>query len=355
MAPTDLRQTLAQSLVVGLPGPTVGRRERRLVAEEGIGGVILFDRNLPAPTDPRQVWRLNRDLRQAAAAAGRPPLLVMVDQEGGSVTRLGEPFTHGPDLARVGDSWGETGAHAHGARLGAELVLAGFNWNLAPVVDVHAVAGGVMARRSLGPDPWQVAKLAAAYITGQRATGCLSCAKHFPGLGRTVADTHRRRPRVALSLEQLREVELVPFRAAIASGVEGVMVCHAVFEAIDPQRPASLSSAVIELLRREMGFDGLVLSDDLEMGALAAEMQPDQAVVEAYRAGCDLLLVCHRPEMAIAGLDRLVALAESGEIPAERIAAGAERIAACKRRLQAMPPAWSHLASLLDLPVQPAV
>lgn len=343
MMPTA-RSLLAQSMVVGISGTAADDRELRLTGSEGLGGVILFSRNVESPA---QVWELNYRLRRAAAEADRPPLFVMVDQEGGSVARLHEPFCDGPDLAELGKA-GKQDLYDHGARMGLELNAAGFNWNLAPVLDVNAAADGIMARRSLGPDPATVAELGAAYIAGQQESGCLACAKHFPGLGRTTTDTHRERPRVDLERAQLEQVEFIPFQRAVAEGVAGIMVCHAVFEALDADNPASLSQIVIqEVLRRECGFQGLVLSDDLEMGALAAEMEPDQAAVQAYLAGCDLLLVCHRADLALKALDRLVEMAESGEISQERLWATYNRIQAVKSRLEPLPGDLSELSAVL--------
>ncbi len=346
MNQAQTRLALAQSLVVGLPGTQAGPEEEALVGAHGLGGVILFARNVESPA---QVWELNYRLRRAASEAGRSPLLVMVDQEGGSVARLGPPFTCGPGLDELGAHGDEEDLRAHGARMGAELIAAGFNWNLAPVLDVHAAAGGIMARRSLGPDPERVARLGTAFIRGLQDAGCLACAKHFPGLGRTTADTHKTRPTVDLGRGDLQAVELAPFKAAAAAHVAGIMVCHAVFSALDPNAPASLSAAVIEgLLRGELGYGGCVLSDDLEMGALAAELEPDQAAVQAYLAGCDLLLICSRPHLALSALDALCRLADSGEISQERIEAGLARLRAVKRHLAPLPPDLSQLQAALS-------
>lgn len=344
MMPTA-RSILAQSFVVGIPGPVASDRDLRLAGAEGLGGIILFSRNVEAPV---QVWELNYRLRRAAAEAERLPLFIMVDQEGGSVARLHEPFCDGPDLYKLGEAEAAE-LREHGARIGRELKAAGFNWNLAPVMDVNAVEGGVMARRSLGPDPERVAELGAAFIAGQQEAGCLACAKHFPGIGRTTADTHKVRPRVSLSRAQLESMELKPFRRAAAENVAGVMICHAVFEALDPERPASLSKPVITgLLREEIGFNGLTLSDDLEMGALAAELEPDQAAVQAYMAGCDIVLICHRAELALSALEELVAMAEAGDIPQERLWATYNRIQAAKGSLDAMPGGLAELSAVLS-------
>ena len=339
-----IRRMLAQSLVVGLPGSSAGPEEMELVAEHGLGGVILFARNYESPD---QVWELNHGLSRAAREAGRPPLLIMVDQEGGSVARLKDPFTSGPDLAELGQSGDPDLLWGQGRQMGRELLAAGFNWNLAPVLDVHR-PGGLMARRSLGQHPHQVSSLGRAFIQGLQATGCLACAKHFPGLGRAALDTHQACPRVELTRGQLEEVELVPFRHA-AQQAAGVMVCHAVFPALDPKRPASLSFLVIQgLLRRELGYGGLVLSDDLEMGALAGETDPAGAAVQAYLAGCDLLLVCHRPAQALLALERLTELALCGELPPARLEETASRIARIKRELRPLPPPRSELSALLS-------
>jgi beta-N-acetylhexosaminidase len=326
-----LRLALAQSLVMGLEGLQASPRELARLAEEGLGGVILFGCNLGSP---REIWELNRSLSAAALKAGRPSPFIMVDQEGGSVTRLKAPFTEWPDLAELGQRGEAAVLYHQGMRVGTELRAAGFNFNLAPVLDVHALADGVMARRSLGSDPALVGELGAAYIQGLQATGCLACAKHFPGLGRTILDTHHDRPLVELALQELGEMELWPFRRAAAAGVAGIMVCHAVFTALDPGNTASLSPLVVDgLLRREMGFGGLILSDDLEMGAVTADLTPAQAAVKAYLAGCDLLLICHRAEFAPAALDELTAMAEAGEIDPARVEASSARIARFKSGL----------------------
>lgn len=346
LSPALLRAALAQSFTVGIPGPEAGEADLNLVAKEGLGGIILFARNVRSPA---QIWELNYRLRRAAAEADRPPLFVMVDQEGGRVARLKDPFTHLPSFEDLGAGSDAAGVCAHAARVGRELAAAGFNWNLAPVVDVDAVAGGVQKGRCLSSDPDRVGRLAAAYIDGLQGAGCLACAKHFPGLGRTVLDTHQVRPVVELSRTELDAVELPPFRRAAEAGVSGVMVCHAVFAALDPDRPASLSPLVIDgLLRDELGFQGLVVSDDLEMGAVAGQMGPDEAGVAAYLAGCDVILVCHRPELALAAVDRLTEMVLAGEVPPDLVRQKLGRVLAAKRRLAALPPPIDELRALLD-------
>jgi len=339
-----VHNSLAQSMVVGIPGLEARPEDLALVAEQGLGGIILFARNVDSPV---QVWQLCYDLRRAAVQAERPPLLMLVDQEGGSVARLRQPFTDGPDLAELGKA-DEAALAAHGARMGRELVAAGFNWDMAPVLDVHAIPDGVMARRSLGGDPARVAELGAAFVQGMQDAGCLACAKHFPGLGRTTLDTHKERPTVELSREELATVEWPPFVAAARAGVAGVMICHAVYAALDPERPASLSPTVIQdVLRGELGYEGMVLSDDLEMGAVVGGLAPEQAVVQAYTAGCDLILMCSKPDLALAGLEMLTDLVMAGEIDSALVAERTRRIIQLKQGLDPLPPDLHVLRQVL--------
>lgn len=334
---------MAQSIIVGLQGFSPESGEYALVSTEGLGGVILFKRNVQSA---QQVWRLNRDLARAAVGAGQPPLFIMVDQEGGTVYRLPDPFIHGPDFCVLGDLSPQA-LHDHGFALGRQLTAAGFNWNLAPVMDVHGFSQGIMARRSLGADPDRVGELGVAFALGQQTAGCLAAAKHFPGLGRTTLDTHRHKPVVNLKLPDLRAMELKPFAAAIKAKVAGIMVCHAVFTALDPHNPASLSFLVMDKwLRRELGYEGLILTDDLEMGAL--RLEPALAAVAAYKAGADLLLICSQTEAAWRALDLLEEQFAAGHISAERINAGYERIMRVKAQLAAPFPSWAQLQKILD-------
>jgi beta-N-acetylhexosaminidase len=181
-----------------------------------------------------------------------------------------------------------------------------------------------------------------------QAAGCLACAKHFPGLGRTTKDTHREKPVVGLSRPEMEGMELVPFNRAVAEKAAGIMVCHAVFTALDPLNPASLSPAVVGgLLRGEMEYDGLILTDDLEMAAVSAGRDPAQAAVSAYLAGCDLLLICHHPRFALEALEVLVRMAKEGRLNQKRIQEGLDRVLAAKSKLAPLPGPLAGLTRLL--------
>lgn len=328
----DARAVLAQSLIIGFEGTTPNALLEELIARHGVGGVILFARNI---SSAQKVWELNNRLQQMAQKAGHPPLFIMVDQEGGSVARMRGPFTHQPDMCALGAADAEA-LYQHGFKMGRELVAAGFNWNLAPVMDVHGMKDGIMARRSLGSDPRAVGRLALAYSRGLIMAGCLACAKHFPGLGRTSMDTHKLGVKVGLSLDELKQVELVPFIMAIAAAVPGILISHATFAALDASLPASLSPKVIEgLLRGQLGYQGLVLTDDLEMGAV--NLPPSRAAVAAYQAGNDLLLICRQTEEALPALDLLYKNYEDGLISDQRLQASYTRIQKAKEKLLPIP------------------
>ncbi len=325
------RELLAQSLVVGFESHEPDQFIEELITRHGIGGVILFARNLASP---EQVWQLNHNLQQMARLAHRPPLFIMVDQEGGSVARLRAPFTHQPDLCLLGAASPQT-LFDHGLQMGTELVAAGFNWNLAPVMDVHGREDGIMARRSLGAAPELVGQLALAYSQGLKQAGCLACAKHFPGLGRTSLDTHKLGVMVEFGLAELEHMELIPFTMAIHAGIAGIMVSHATFRTLDPANPASCSPLVIDgLLRKSLGYQGLVLSDDLEMGAVG--MPPAQAALAAYQAGSDLLLICRQSHEALPALEMLCRHLQDGRISEGRLWLSHERIQKTRAQLPAM-------------------
>ncbi len=339
-----IANTIAQSFAVGLKGPSPEPEELELITQVGIGAVVVFSRNISSPLG---IWEFNYGLRRAAAEAGKPPLMVMVDQEGGVVARLREPFTCAPGFDELGASASEQQMYEHGLKVGRELKAAGFTWNLAPVVDVHLHPDGVMARRSLGSDPHRVARLAAAYTRGLRAGGVMACAKHFPGLGRTTADTHHRPAVINAGLEELEQVELVPFRAVVDAGAEGVMVSHAIVPALDPDRPGSLCPQVTGWLRRELGGEVVVLSDDMEMAAATQGGSVAQAAVEAYLAGCDMVLVCSRAEEAVGAIDELTRMASEGSLPLGVIKDKWARILRLKSSLAPLPPPAQELMELL--------
>lgn len=330
-----MNNELGGLFMVGLPGLELDESTRRLISEYGVCNFIIFRRNVQ---EPGQLRRLCRELALSCRASGLPPPLVSVDQEGGSVARLKAPhFTEFPD-ARImaGSAEAEDGLREFGQTCARELLAAGINMNLAPVLDVCPAGGGlVMERRSLGAEADRVARLGALVITAMQDLGLAACAKHFPGLGQVSLDPHLARPTVERSLAELASCDLIPFRAAISAGVAAVMTSHTIYPELDPDNPATLSSLILDgLLRKELGYDGLVVTDDLEMGAIENEGTVAEAALAAMMAGADLLLICHEHAKVIAAIE--VLCREAGNrLSRERLAKSLGRIAGVRRRFAA--------------------
>lgn len=291
--PVPDRWQPGQLLFVGFEGLTAPPDLLAQIAQGRIGGVILFGRNVG---DPAQVRQLISTLR--AAAPEGLPLTVAVDQEGGRVQRLRDPWTSWPPMRDVGDAGDPDRTRAVGAALAVELREAGFCLDFAPVVDVDSNPDNpVIGDRSFSRDPHLVAGQVAAFIEGMQSEGVAACAKHFPGHGDTDLDSHLDLPRLEHDLHRLRALELVPFRAAIDAGVASIMTAHVIFEGLDPRRPATLSPEVMAVLRDELGYDGLVFTDDLEMGAVAKHYSVRDRVLGPLEAGVDGLLICSKADL----------------------------------------------------------
>lgn len=287
----DLKERAGRYVIVGIDPEGTGDLAPclELLDETRPLGVILFARNVPT---------LDKTLALTAALAEyRPDLLLAIDHEGGRVHRLPEPFTRFPPmlaLARAGDP----GLLREVARAQAdELRAAGFHINFAPVLDVHTnPANPVIGDRAFGATPEEVTHHALPYLQGLTEGGIVGCGKHFPGHGDTSVDSHLELPRIDHDLRRLRSLEFVPFARAIAQGVPMIMTAHILCPALDPQAPASLSrSAVDGWLRGHLGFRGAIVSDDLEMHAIADHWGIGDAAVRAIQAGSDIVLVCKTP------------------------------------------------------------
>jgi beta-N-acetylhexosaminidase len=282
-----------QLLFAGFEGTEVPRELAELLAQGRIGGVILFARNIEGPA---QVARLTAALHAAASADA--PVLLAIDQEGGRVQRLRAPWTEWPPMRWLGERDDLAATTAVATALARELGDLGIGLDFAPVVDVDTnPQNPVIGDRSFSRDPARVARHAAAFISAMQAAGVAACAKHFPGHGDTQSDSHLELPRLDHDLDRLREVELPPFRAAIAAGVASVMTAHVLFPRLDRARPATLAPDVMNLLRGELGYDGVVFGDDLEMKAVADHFAPEPLVRGCLEAGCDALLVCRRMDL----------------------------------------------------------
>lgn len=305
-----------------------------LTDEFAAGGVILMGRNIGTPDETKaQIAQMQARARELTL----PPLFVAVDQEGGRVQRLGPPlYPARPTAREIGLSNGaESRARTEAASLGRELKSLGFNWDFAPVLDVdNNPDNPVIGDRAYSPDPERVAALGAQAVRGlQEDARMLACGKHFPGHGDTDTDSHLALPRIPHDRARLERVEMVPFRAALAAGLGAVMTSHILFPALDPTLPATLSPAILTgLLREQMGFDGLVITDDLEMLGIADHWGAGEAAVLAVEAGADLLLCCHTYDTQREIVAALSEAAASGRLSPARLEASLVRIARAKTR-----------------------
>ena len=336
MRAMTLREKVGQMVMAGIEGVRAGDDARTLIVERRIGGVILFSRNIQNAV---QVGELVNELQALALSQdGGVPLLVAVDQEGGQIIRV-QDATIFPGAMALGAARDPDLAFRVALHTARELRAIGINLNFAPVLDVNNnPKNPVIGIRSFGEDPQLVALLGTAMIRGYQQGGVLATAKHFPGHGDTDLDSHVALPTVAHDRARLDEVELLPFRAAIESGVDAIMSAHITFPVIDPTPgvPATLSHAVLTgLLREELGFEGLIFTDAMEMGAIANQYGIGRAAVMAVQAGADVVLIGWPREWSVA-LQAVSALEEAalaGVIAEERIDASVRRILAAKERL----------------------
>jgi beta-N-acetylhexosaminidase len=314
--PSSIRRSIGQLLIGSLPATTIPAELRSLAREFQLGGVILFARNIEAP---EQVAELSHDVQALGAGT---PLWVSVDQEGGRVARLRAPFTEWPPMAVLGRSGDAALASRFAAALAAELRAVGIALDYAPVLDIHTnPQNPVIGDRALADDAAMVGTLGAAIVRGLQDNGVAACGKHFPGHGDTSVDSHLALPVVEHPPDRIRRVECVPFREAIAAGVAVIMTAHVLVPSIDDEKPATLSRRIVhDLLRDELGFEGVILSDDLEMKAIAATHAVPDAAVQAIAAGCDGLLICAgHIDVQVAALEALVHAVEDGRIPYKRL------------------------------------
>jgi beta-N-acetylhexosaminidase len=311
----ELQRLCARMVGIGFAGPALSNEARELV-RRGVRNVIFFTRNVESP---RQFAHL---LAETKATAADEPLMTCCDQEGGRVLRLREPFTLVPSMRQVGRAGDEDLAYAIGRVLARELRAVNIDMNLAPVLDVDSNPGNpVISSRSFGADSELVSRLGVQLVRGLQDHGVAACAKHFPGHGDTSKDSHHELPTLPThDLARLEEVELPPFRAAIEGKIAAVMTSHVIYAGVDPVYPATLSARILEgILRRRLGFDGLVVSDDMQMKAIADHFGFDDAVVRAAAAGVDLFWICHSHELQSRAIDVLTRAATDGVLPLARV------------------------------------
>jgi beta-N-acetylhexosaminidase len=314
-------------LVAGFDGPSLPVHVRSALDDGSLGGVILFARNVETP---EQVACLNEEVY--AACRDRLPM-VSVDQEGGRVQRIKEPATRIPPMGMVGAAGDADLCAKVGEVIGAELEAMGFNTNFAPVADIFTNPdNSVIGDRAFGTDPERCGRMAGALTLGLTTSGITPCAKHFPGHGDTLLDSHFDLPVVEHDVDRLREVELRPFQRLISARIPMIMTAHIMVPAIDTTHPITFSEqGISQLLRQRLHFGGVVVSDDLEMKAVADRYCIEEMMALGVRAGVDLYLVCHTHDKWVEAFEALVHMGEQSTFDRERIAMSAGRIRKLER------------------------
>jgi beta-N-acetylhexosaminidase len=330
----DLRFDAGQLLIMGFDGVELGPELRAMLAELQPGGVILFARNIQSPS---QTWELLRECQKAT----REPLYRCVDMEGGTVDRLKNVIAPAPAAADVYSSAEGSRARVrrelfrkHGAVIGRECAALGFNVDFAPVFDLgFAPSRKVLTSRTVSEDPKQTILYAREFLRGLGETRVLGCGKHFPGLGEATLDTHKELPSIDKPWKRLWDEDLAPY-VALRRQMPFVMVAHAGYPAVTGDNtPASLSKKwITEILRKKIGYNGLVISDDLEMGGVLAAADIGDAAVRTIEAGADIYLVCHQAEAVRSAYEAVVRRAEKDRRFAERVRETAQRIRRAKRK-----------------------
>ncbi|WP_454193676.1 beta-N-acetylhexosaminidase [Paenibacillus sp. Marseille-Q7038] len=309
----NLEQKIGQLIISGFSGTDLSPEETQLIASGRIGGVILFKQNMESK---KQLLELINDIKSNNPAENRP-LFISLDEEGGRVSRLPEGKTEFPPSLRIGEKGDAALSEEVGRVIGEEAGAFGFNVDYAPVLDIFSnPANKVIGDRAYGTTAAEVSDHGIAVMKGLQKAGMISAIKHFPGHGDTSVDSHESLPVVNKTKAQLEKRELIPFREVIEEGADMIMVAHIKYPKIDSSgKPASLSSVMVQdILREDLGYDGVVITDDLEMGAIEQNYGSGEAAVMALEAGVDILLFGHTPDKAAEAYEAILTAVETGRL-----------------------------------------
>lgn len=306
----NIKQLIGQKMIIGISGRVLLQEEKQFIRDYAIGGVILFARNLESPAQIHSLCSEIQSLKNDHPQ--KVPLFIGIDMEGGRVHRLKPPFTQWPAVKLLGDLGSPNMAFAMAFAMGQELKSVGINLNFSPSLDILTnPSNTVIGDRSAGESSELVAKIGSGLIRGFTKSGILACAKHFPGHGNTLIDSHEDLPVEPRSLSELMDRELIPFKRAFKSGLDMVMSSHILFDSIDAKYPVTLSKIFCQdILKKDLRFRGLLVTDDLDMGALKKHFAKPEIAVLATQAGADILLYCNEPEspqIAIEAIEKALA------------------------------------------------
>lgn len=325
-----LEEKVGQMLMMGFSGKEPDYYIKRMIKLRHIGGVILFSENID---NPRQLVSLNNSLQELAMSQSpKIPLFIAIDQEGGEIVRISEGVTVFPDAYLIGQTEDSTYAYLAARDTAEELAAMGVNINLAPVIDISSNSS-IMKKRSFGSSPRLVANMGAKTIEGYQSHGIMACAKHFPGIGQATIDPHDQVSTIEISRESMEQNELFPFKEAITSNVYIIMISHLKYSSLNPDLPATLSSEVqTNLLRKELRFDGIIMTDSMQMGAVTKNYDLAEACLKAILAGSDVVLVPYEPERQKEVYEKILDAARKGKLSESRINDSVGRILEAKMR-----------------------
>jgi len=318
---------LGQLFIFGFRGFSLSEEFIRVLQKWNLGGIILFSENIES-------LRQAKELILSIKSYSKIPPFIMIDQEGGLHNRIIRDFPVFPSNKHYGDGDDSQGVYEAYRTTARSLSGLGINVNLAPVVDVLTNPGNkVIGERSFGDDPDRVSRFSRVAIDAMHAEGILTCAKHFPGIGDVDADPHKKMPLTSNSRQRFEKIDFPPFKAAMRSEVDFIMTTHVKCPSLDSENPASLSSTICsQILRTDMGYDGLVITDDMGMGAVKENFDLLDACEKAYSAGNDLILVCHAYEKQPEVLDRFSRLLRDKEIESDRFSGTVDKIILKKKK-----------------------
>ncbi len=300
-----MRNQIGQQIIMGIQGLSLTKDEADFIVKNNIGGIIYMGRNVEGPEQVRALSAEIQGLR--SRMADKAPLFISIDMEGGRVHRLKAPFTKWPALAHIGKIDSTSVAFRFAQAMGEELRAVGINLDFAPCLDVFTnPQNTVIGDRSLSTSPEAVARLGSALVRGYIKADILPCAKHYPGHGNTLLDSHLHLPIEEKSLEELDTIELEPFKKAFRARLDFVMAAHIKYPKIDPEWPASLSEIFLrQLLRERFRFRNLIITDDLDMKALTLNYDKATIAVRAIQAGANVLLYCNEPDSPVIAMDAI--------------------------------------------------
>ncbi|MDK8190810.1 beta-N-acetylhexosaminidase [Paenibacillus sp. UMB7766-LJ446] len=326
----SLDEKVGQMILAGVQGTTLDAQAKQMIMDQKVGGIIFYANNVSTLQGTAKFVQSIKDANRSNPV----PIFMSVDQEGGKVSRMPETVESIPSNGKVGKTKDADLAETMGKLLARQIQLVGFNVDFAPVLDINSNPNNpVIGDRSFGSSASLVSKMGIAEMKGLRSEGIIPVVKHFPGHGDTSVDSHLDLPVVNKTEKQLAELEWIPFEAAVKEQVEAVMVAHILFPKLDPDHPASLSDVIIgQHLRGKFKYDGVVITDDLSMGAIAKNYKLDDAAVATVQAGSDILLVAHSYESAKTIFDTLKSAVKSGKISESRIDESVYRILALKQK-----------------------